>query len=70
MTVGYETDGFEVVESRHLAFVGNVINNVGEGIDLGICRSCVVSGNVIDNAYNFGVKLVHGTQVSTVKTGY
>lgn len=63
---GYQTDGITVLPSAVGVLVSkNVIYNTGEGIDLQSSNG-VVESNVINVAYQFGMKLIHGASNNTV----
>lgn len=58
---GYQTDGVNIASrnAAHLRIESNRIENVGEGVDHFGCYS-TISGNVIINAYTYGLKFIHG----------
>lgn len=64
---GYQTDGINIARStaRHLNISNNIIDNVGEGIDM-FGTDSVIAGNVVTKAYNFNIKLIHGASRNTV----
>ncbi len=49
----YQTDGINALSCRHVVFANNVVRNVGEGIDLCVCESCTVTGNVFEDCWHF-----------------
>jgi hypothetical protein len=58
--VGYQTDGITVIPGgTDMSIVANVIDVVGEGIDA-MANRILIEANQITNAYDFGLKLVHG----------
>lgn len=64
---GYQTDGINIAKpdsARH-TMRGNIIRNVGEGIDC-FGRACSIVGNTILDCYIFGIKLMHGAQYNVV----
>lgn len=61
-----QTDGINPSRSSNLVIANNMIRNVGEGIDLINCESCTVTGNVIQDCYHFGIKVIHGSRLNTV----
>lgn len=62
----YQTDGINIkVGAKHCVVIGNVIDGVGEGIDL-FCEDSIISNNVVANTYLFGIKLIHGASRNTV----
>lgn len=64
---GYQSDGINVA-SQHadgVVIEGNVISNVGEGIDMFGVRGRI-RHNVVTDAYVFGIKLVHGASYNEV----
>lgn len=72
---GYQTDGVNIVAPakerstaalpHDIVISGNVIRNVGEGVDAFGIRMRIAD-NQISNAANFGVKLIHGASDSSV----
>jgi hypothetical protein len=64
---GYETDGITVAKNatRDLVIANNIIETVGEGIDT-FGLGATITGNVIRDAYIFGIKLVHGATGNSV----
>lgn len=68
-TYGYQTDGINITGTQTFDYVinSNRINLVGEGIDTFGERGAIV-GNAINNTYNFGIKLIHGSSLNTVQS--
>lgn len=66
---GYQTDGVNIAGTSTVDYVilANRINLIGEGIDTFGERG-VISGNAINNAYNFGIKLIHGASLNTIQS--
>ena len=64
---GYQTDAINISheDSGGHTIVGNYADVVGEGIDV-FGAECTVSGNTVRNAYNVGIKLIHGARRNTV----
>lgn len=67
---GYQTDGINVVnhQTTNLVIANNNIRNVGEGIDH-FGSNCALTGNVIKDAYIFGIKLIHGASHNAISGG-
>jgi parallel beta-helix repeat protein len=55
---GYQSDGMTIQESDRVTIEGNVCETAGEGIDLLLSRSCILSGNVISDNWLLGVKML------------
>jgi hypothetical protein len=68
-TYGYQTDGVNISGTQTFDYVinSNRINLVGEGIDTFGERGAI-AGNAINNTYNFGIKLIHGSSLNTVQS--
>jgi hypothetical protein len=65
--VGYQTDGITLVPGgRGTVIVGNVIENVGEGIDC-MEQDAVIRTNKIRDIFDWGVKFVHGAKNGLVE---
>lgn len=65
-THGYQTDGINIqTTSNKHQICHNTIELVGEGIDL-FCDDSLISGNVINKTYLWGIKLVHGASRNKV----
>src|SRR6476661_453676 len=65
--VGYQTDGITVVPGGSgSVIVGNVIENVGEGIDC-MARNAVIRTNKVRDIFDWGVKFVHGAKNALVE---
>lgn len=64
---GYQTDAINVSyeNSTGHTISENNIQTVGEGIDC-FGADCVINGNLIQTAYNYGIKLVHGARRNVV----
>jgi hypothetical protein len=61
-SVGYQTDGITLVPgSTDTVIVGNVIENVGEGVDC-MAQNAVIRANKIRDIFYWGVKFVHGAK--------
>lgn len=66
-SVGYQTDGITVVPgSSGTVIIGNVIENVGEGIDF-MAQDAVIRANKIRDIFDWGVKFVHGAKNNLVE---
>lgn len=65
---GYQTDAINISheESNGHRICGNRIYVVGEGIDTFGANS-VISGNLIQDAYAYGIKIVHGARRNLVE---
>lgn len=66
--LAWQTDGINPVWSRQISIIGNVVRNVGEGIDLVGCESCTVTGNTFEDCWHFGIKVIHGSKFNTIST--
>jgi hypothetical protein len=65
--VGYQTDGITLVPGgSDTVIVGNVIENVGEGIDC-MAQDAVIRANKIRDIFDWGVKFVHGAKNGLVE---
>ena len=65
--VGYQTDGITVGPGGSgTVIVGNVIENVGEGIDC-MAQNAVIRSNKIRDIFDWGVKFVHGSKNGLVE---
>ncbi len=65
--VGYQTDGITLVPGgSDPVIVGNVIENVGEGIDC-MAQNAVIRNNKVRDVYDWGVKFVHGAKNGLVE---
>jgi hypothetical protein len=65
--VGYQTDGITLVPGGSGAvIVGNVIENVGEGIDC-MAQNAVIRTNKVRDIFDWGVKFVHGAKNGLVE---
>lgn len=64
---GNQTDGINVSyeDSSSHTIKRNKIVNVGEGIDC-FGKDCSITNNYIEDAYNFGIKLIHGARNNLV----
>jgi len=62
---GYQSDHITVVSSSRIAVTGNVCTTSGEGIDLLLSNSCVVTDNVISDIWFQGIKML-GASLCTV----
>jgi parallel beta-helix repeat protein len=64
---GYQTDGINILNqtAQNIVIADNVISNIGEGIDF-YGSSSTITGNTVFNAYNFGIKLVHGAKKNVI----
>lgn len=67
----YQTDGINVSQESSVGheIEGNVIINVGEGIDV-FGQRCIISGNQLIRCYSQGVKLIHGASHNIVKGNF
>lgn len=62
----YQTDGINVQRGAEgFRIVENIINNVGEGIDI-FCNNALVSGNQISNCFLTGIKVIHGASKNEI----
>lgn len=66
VAVHYQTDGINPRRSKQVTIANNIIRNVGEGIDLVDCESMSVTGNVIQQCWPFGIKVIHGSRLCTI----
>jgi hypothetical protein len=65
--VGYQTDGITLVPGGSGAvIIGNVIENVGEGIDC-MAQNAVIRTNKVRDIFDWGVKFVHGAKNGLVE---
>lgn len=56
----YQTDAINIQRgSTGFRVVENIIDNVGEGIDI-FCNDALISGNQISNCFLTGIKVIHG----------
>lgn len=62
---GYQTDGINVQNGSGYRIAGNFIDTVGEAIDT-FASDGVVIGNRVSNAYEAGIKLIHGASGNLV----
>jgi hypothetical protein len=62
---GYETDGINLQKCPGTVVSGNRIHNVGEGIDT-FASYGNISGNLITNTYNCGIKVIHGASLNNI----
>jgi len=64
---GYQTDGINVVRNStfNTTILGNHIDTCAEGID-NFGSHTAIANNVIINAYNFGIKMIHGASFASV----
>lgn len=58
---GNQTDAINVSHASSTKHIidGNIITNVGEGVDC-FGSNCTISNNRIYDAYNIGIKIIHG----------
>lgn len=66
---GNQTDGINIASTETVECIisNNIINNVGEGIDIWSERT-VISSNTVSNCYNFGIKLIHGASFNQISS--
>lgn len=64
---GYQTDGINISHASSYGHTihGNIMDTVGEGIDC-FGGHCDILGNIITDAYNVGIKLIHGASYNNV----
>jgi hypothetical protein len=64
---GHQTDAINISHesTNKIVIDGNIIYNVGEGVDC-FGKLCTITNNRIYDAYNIGVKLIHGASRNTV----
>lgn len=69
--VGYETDGINIVghETTDFQIAGNIIDTVGEGVDL-FGKNGTIHNNTVRSAYLFGIKLVHGSSWNKIHDNF
>lgn len=67
LAYGYQTDAINVhTLSAYHKIVGNIIDNMGEGVDI-YCEDTLVADNVISNVYYHAIKLIHGASRNAIK---
>jgi len=66
VAVHYQTDGINPRHSKQVTIANNIIRNVGEGIDLVDCESMSLTGNIIQQCWHFGIKVIHGSRLCTI----
>lgn len=62
----HQADSMTIVQCEYVTISGNVCHNSGEGIDLLLSNHCTVTGNIVSNMFNEGIKMLGVSYTSVV----